>query len=133
MHDFALLRKLCDQNGVSTDESEIAFILRYELERFMKVETDPVGNVIAKNCENPDIIITAHMDEVGLIVKNVTDQGFIEFEKVGGIMDQYLPFQRVIIHAKKKIEGIIALKIDPSMTRESLKSSVVKYQDLYID
>lgn len=84
MLDFSLLKKLCDYKGVSTQEIQIAEILKTELEKFMNnVEIDKMGNVIAKSGNgDPDVLFTAHMDEIGLIVKNITDDGFIEFEKL---------------------------------------------------
>ncbi|MFA4820056.1 MAG: hypothetical protein WC613_03820, partial [Candidatus Aenigmatarchaeota archaeon] len=98
------------------------------------VKIDKAGNVIAlSSSSKPDLLITAHMDEIGLMVKHISDDGFIDFERVGGILDIYLPFQRVVIHGTKDVKGIIAWKIDPSMTREKLKETPVKCSDLYID
>lgn len=67
------------------------------------------------------------------MVKNITENGFIEFEKVGGIIDQFLPYQRVIIHGKENIPGIICVKREAGVTKEELKEKVIRYSDLYID
>jgi len=134
MEDFDLLKRLCDCSGVSTKETKIAEILAAELRTFMpEVKTDRMGNVIARSCEKPDILLIAHMDETGLIAKNVTSEGFIEFEKLGGMLDQFLVQQRVMIHAKEDVPGIVTWKIDPNASRDKLKEMPVKCNDLYID
>ena len=48
-------------------------------------------------------MLAAHMDEVGLLVKHISKEGFISFIKIGGIDDRILPAQRVIIKAKREM------------------------------
>ena len=78
-------------------------------------------------------MLTAHMDEVGLIVKNITKEGFISFIKVGGIDDRILLGQRVIIKNKNKdVLGIIGIK-PIHLQKEEEKNKPINYQDMFID
>ena len=90
------------------------------LRRFRKdVHIDNFGNVIAKKGKGrKKIMLAAHMDEVGLLVKHISKEGFISFIKIGGIDDRILPAQRVIIKAKKgDVAGIIGSK-PPHLQKE---------------
>ncbi|MCX6803925.1 MAG: M42 family peptidase, partial [Candidatus Diapherotrites archaeon] len=134
MEAAKLFEELCNIPGVSTNEENVAKLLKKELSKIMSsIQIDKMGNLIGKSIKNPEILLVAHMDEVGLIVKNITETGFIEFEKLGGILDQYLLGQKVLIHGKKDIIGVIQWKMDSDLTREKLKERVLKNSDLYID
>jgi len=134
MNNFEIFKSLCDASGVSSGELRVSAILKKELTKILAfAEIDKMGNLTGKNRKEADILLVAHMDEIGLMAKNISDTGFIEFEKMGGIIDHYLPAQRVVVHGKKDIRGVIALKIDPELTREKLKEKVLKQSDLYID
>ncbi len=94
-----------------------------------------MGNLVAikkshsKNAKK--ILVTAHMDEIGLMVKNIEKSGFIRFVKVGGIRDVSLLYQEVMIHSPSKdIPGFISA---PYRYFEPDKKKEVKYSDLYID
>jgi len=78
-------------------------------------------------------MLAAHMDEIGLLVKNVTKEGFLNFIKVGGIYDRIFLGQCGIIKTKKKdILGIIGAK-PPHLQKEEDKNKPVKYEDMFID
>ncbi len=132
--NFNLLKTLCECSGVSSDEGKIANIIKCELDKFLNnVSIDKMGNVLGRNNEKEDIVLVTHMDEIGLIVKNITENGFIEFEKVGGIFDQFLPYQKVLVHGNAEATGIICPKIDIDLTREKMREKVIRYSDMYID
>jgi len=131
----SLLRKLIETAGISGYESEIAKIMYSELKKSSDgVQIDNFGNVIAKKGKGKKkIMLTAHMDEIGLMVKHITKEGFIHFIKLGGIDDRILPAQRVIIKSKKgDCVGIIGTK-PPHLQKEEDKKSVLKYEDMFID
>lgn len=130
-----LLKKILSCAGVSGYEKEIAEILRAEFRKSCdKVEIDIFGNVIArKGRGKKKIMLAAHMDEIGLVVKHVTKEGYLHFIKIGGIDDRILPGQRVIIKTKKAdTVGIIGTK-PPHLQKEEDKNKPLKYEDMFID
>lgn len=130
-----LLKKLLEASGISGYEKEVADIMRRELSRSCdEVKVDSLGNVIARKGKGgKKIMLAAHMDEVGFMVKNVTKEGYIHFIKVGGIDDRVLPSQRVLIKsAKGSCVGIIGTK-PPHMQKEEDRKSPLKYEDMFID
>jgi len=130
-----LLKKILEASGVSGYESEISEIMYNEFKRAScDVEIDCLGNVIAKKGKGKiKIMLAAHMDEVGLIVKNITKEGFIGFIKVGGIDDRILLGQRVVIKNKNKdVLGIIGIK-PIHLQKEEEKNKPINYQDMFID
>ena len=74
-----------------------------ELEPYVdSIRKDTMGNLIAvKKGEGPSIMLAAHMDEIGLMVKYIDENGFLRFVGIGGWFDQTLLNQRVIVHGKK--------------------------------
>jgi len=144
-----LLKKIIEAPGISGNESPIAKIMHDELKKICgNAEIDNFGNVIACTRRNgkrrypiasgkgkgkTKIMLAAHMDEIGFMVKHVTKEGFIHFIKVGGIDDRILPAQRVIVKAKKgDCVGIIGTK-PPHLQKEEEKKQPLKYEDMFID
>lgn len=136
-----MLKEILSAAGVSGYESGIARVLKKELEGTgAKVSVDDFGNVIAKKgtgthntgTGKKKIMLAAHMDEIGLMVKYITKEGYIHFIKIGGIDDRILPAQRVIIKAKEDVFGIIGSK-PPHLQKDEEKKSPLKYEDMFID
>jgi Cellulase M and related proteins len=130
-----LLKKIIDAAGISGYEKEIAHIMCAELKKSCdKVQVDNFGNVIAKKGSGKKkIMLAAHMDEIGLMVKHITKEGYVHFIKVGGIDDRVLPAQRVVIKAKKgDCIGVIGTK-PPHLQKEEDKKQPMKYEDMFID
>ncbi|MCK5084760.1 MAG: M42 family metallopeptidase [Candidatus Pacebacteria bacterium] len=130
-----LLEKLSNAHGISGHEKEIRSILEEEIKPFVdEIKTDKLGNLIAtKNGEGPSVMIAAHMDEIGFMVKYIDDDGFIYFAKSGGWFDQTLLNQRVIIHAKNKhIVGVVGSKPPHIMKAEEMKK-IIEIGEMYLD
>ena len=130
-----LLKKIIEAAGISGYEKEIAHIMCSELKKSCdEVKVDSFGNVIAKKGKGKKkIMLTAHMDEIGFMVKHITKEGYIYFIKVGGIDDRVLPAQRVVIKSKKgDCVGIIGTK-PPHLQKEEDKKKPLKYEDMFID
>lgn len=136
MVDFALLAKLTEAFGVPSEEGEIAGLMVEEFKkRGWKSEIDRWGNVIAKSpkCRSNPLMIAAHMDEIGLMVKFVTDKGFLRFIKVGGIDNRILINQRVLIPSNGgKIYGVIGHK-PPHVQKKGGENRAPEAKDLFID
>ncbi|HTY45723.1 MAG TPA: M42 family metallopeptidase [Patescibacteria group bacterium] len=130
-----LLRELLTAPGVSGYEGDVAKIMERQLRKScQEVQSDSFGNVIARKGAGPKkIMLAAHMDEVGLLVKHITREGFIHFIKIGGIDDRLLLGQRVVIKTRTQdVCGIIGVK-PVHLQKEEDKKHPVKYEDMFID
>lgn len=112
---FDLMKRLSEANGISGFEDEITEIMKDELNgQVDSIEKDNLGNLIMTrkgDPEAPSIMLAAHMDEIGLMVRYIDKKGFIRFSKIGGINDQMLLNQPVEVHGKKgPIAGVIGSK-----------------------
>ncbi len=135
MANIELIEKLSNAFGVSGYEKEVRNVLKEEIRGFVdRTETDSMGNLIAlKNMQakGPKIMLNAHMDEVGLIVDYIDENGFLGFKKVGGIDDRLLAGKRVLL-GDKKIPGVIGIKAIHLQTKEEEENSIPS-KNLYID
>ena len=130
------LETLCCLSGVSGREDEIR---DYILERVMpfadEILTDPIGNlmVFKKGERTPakKIMLTAHMDEVGLIVTDITDEGFLRFSSVGGIDRRVLPAKKVYV-GEARIPGVIGGKA-MHMTDAEERKKLPELEEMYVD
>ena len=133
-----LMRELSLAPGVSGSEEEIAKIITRELKDVAdEIETDVLGNVIAtKKGEKkaPTVMLAAHMDEIGLMVKYIDDKGYIYFSVIGGINDQMLMNQTVTVRSSvgEDVIGVIGSK-PPHITPPEERNKVVKAKDMFID
>ncbi len=133
-----LMKELSLAPGVSGSEDEIVNIITRELKDVAdKIETDSMGNVIATKKDQkkaPTVMLAAHMDEIGLMVKYIDDNGFIIFTTIGGINDQMLMNQTVTIHSTvgEPVVGVIGSK-PPHVTSPEERNKIVKYKDMFID
>lgn len=131
----SLLEKLSNAHGISGWEGSVQQIVRDEIAPFVdEMRADSLGNLIAtKKGERPSIMIEAHADEIGLMVKQVDEKGFIRFIRIGGWFDQTLLNQRVIIHTRSgSVVGVIGSK-PPHVMKEEERKKVVEARDMFID
>lgn len=130
-----MLKKLCNAFGPSGCEDEVREIVLKEITPFCdSVKVDKMGNIIAfkkGKSSNKKFMADAHMDEVGFIIKNITDEGTLKFDEVGGIDPRVLPGKKVLV-GDKKIPGVIGVKaLHLSLREEREKSTPIN--KLYID
>src|SRR5665811_2287859 len=99
------------------------------------IRKDVMGNLIAtKKGEGPSIMLAAHMDEIGLMVKYIDDNGFLRFVEIGGWFDQTLLSQRVILHGKKgPIAGVIGCKSPHLMKDEAVSYTHLRAHETVLD
>lgn len=111
-----LLEQVCNTPGVSGFEDPIQAVVEETLRpRCDSVHRDRMGNVIGlKKASNAPpgerplrVVLAAHADEIGMMVKHIDADGFIRFEPVGGLNAQAIVSQRVIIHGRKTVNGVI--------------------------
>jgi len=135
-----LLRKLAEAHGISGYESEIRSIIEVELDEYVdEIKIDRLGNLIArKRGKKPSVMIAAHLDEIGFMVKHISDEGFIFFSTIGGWFEQTLLNQRVILHVENAtgtrggLYGVIGAK-PPHLMKKEEREKVVKSEDMFID
>jgi putative aminopeptidase FrvX len=132
----ALLQMFSDAHGLSGYEESVAELLRKELEPLVDdVRTDSTGNVIGiRKGEGPTVMVAAHMDEIGLAVSHIDDEGFLRFVSVGGFYDPIVLGQRVVIHghAGKMLPGVVGSRPIHLMDAEQ-RTKVPKLKEMFID
>lgn len=131
----AFLKKLLDTPGPSGFESAPAKVWREEAGKFAKVRADVAGNSIAEvNPEgSPTIMLAGHIDEIGVIVTYIDDEGYVYITSIGGWDPQVLVAQRIRFLAKDgDVFGVVGKKpIHLIKTEDREKASKVK--DLWVD
>ena len=131
------LEKLSNAQGVAGREDEARNLMVKLLKPYAdEVSVDRMENVVAvkKGKKNGlKVMLAAHMDEVGLMVKNVTKEGFVQFTKMGGIDDRILLAQKVnILTSAASLPGIIGAK-PPHIQKEEERKKIVAYDEMFID
>ncbi|MCX6817963.1 MAG: M42 family metallopeptidase [Candidatus Aenigmarchaeota archaeon] len=130
-----LLKRLVDSASISGYEKNIRDLISKEIKPYVdEIKIDKIGNLICKKGSgSPKVMLTAHMDEVGLMVKYIDDDGFIKFEPVGGWDPKVLLSQKFKIHGTKgPVIGVIGSKPIHLQDREDV-NKVVKLNDMFID
>jgi putative aminopeptidase FrvX len=131
------LEKLSNANGVTGSEEEVRKLMIKLMKPYVdEITVDKLENVIAVKKGKktaPKVMLAAHMDEIGLMVKNITKEGFIKFTKMGGIDDRILQAQKVIIFTKKgPLPGIVGSK-PPHIQKEEERKKIITFDELFID
>ena len=131
-----LIKELCALNGVSGDEDRVREFIRGQAEPYAdSIRTDALGNLIVfkkgTKTTGHKLLMAAHMDEVGLIVTHVTDEGYLKFDFVGGV-DRRVAIGKSVVLGDQAIQGIIGLKAIHLVSREERKKTP-KTDSMYID
>ncbi|MGJ8660756.1 MAG: M42 family metallopeptidase [Bacteroidota bacterium] len=130
-----LLAQICKTPGAPGFENKVRELVMEEIKPYVdEVEVDNLGNVYAikRGTSNKKVMVGAHMDEIGFMVTHIDDQGFIRFHTLGGFDPKTLTAQRVIIHGKQDIIGVMASKPIHVMTADE-RNKVAKITDYFID
>lgn len=135
MIDVALLKKICETPGAPGFEQKIRELIIKEVSPMVDaIEVDPMGNVIAlkKGRADKKVMIAAHMDEISFITTHIDDDGFLRFHTLGGFDPKTLTAQRVIVHGKKDLYGVMGSKPIHVMKPDE-RNKAPQMQDYYID
>ena len=129
-----MLKDLCALCGTSGYEDDIITFIETILKRNdISYKTDRLGNIVVKQGKSPEnIALFAHMDEVGLVVRGITEDGMIKFAAIGGISAEILLSSQVII-GKNKINGVIGNIPKHLIKKKSKKADKIEINDLFID
>lgn len=133
--DVKLLAEICEVAGAPGYEKRIRDIVLREVTPLVdEVKIDNLGNVTAikKGKEAKKVMIGAHMDEISFIVTHIEDGGFLRFHTLGGFDPKTLTAQRVIVHGKEDLVGVMGSKPIHVMTAEE-RTKLPKTTDYFID
>lgn len=133
--NVSLLKEICEVAGAPGYEQRIReFIIKEVSPLVDEIKVNNMGNVYAiKKGKNPKkVMIGAHMDEIGFIVTHIDDNGFVRFHTLGGFDPKTLTAQRVIIHGKKDVIGVMGAKPIHVMSAEE-RTKNAKTTDYFID
>ncbi|MDP4085363.1 MAG: M42 family metallopeptidase [Bacillota bacterium] len=132
-----MLKDLTDAKGVPGNEREVREVMKKYIAPYAdEISTDGLGSLIAKKVGKeggPKIMVAGHLDEVGFMVTQIDDKGFLRFQPVGGWWSQVMLAQRVTIVTKKgDVTGIIGSK-PPHILSPEARKKPVEIKDMFID
>jgi putative aminopeptidase FrvX len=133
--NIPLLKEICETAGAPGYEQRIREIVLREVKSLAdEVSVDNMGNVTAikKGKQSKRAMVAAHMDEIGFIVTHIDEKGFLRFHTLGGFDPKTLTAQRVIVHGKKDLVGVMGSKPIHIMSEEE-RTKPVKITDFFID
>ncbi len=132
-----MLKELTDANGIPGNEKEAREVMKKHISSYAdEITYDHLGSLIAKKtgkANGPRIMIAGHLDEIGFMITNIDDKGFLKFETVGGWWSQVMLAQRVNIMTRKgNIVGVIGSK-PPHILPADQRKKAVEIKDMFID
>ena len=127
-----LLKELTQTVGVSGCEENITALLKKKLSLYGDVTVDSMNNVFCTFGEGYHFLLDAHLDEIGLIVTDITDDGFIKFSNCGGIDARPLPAMEVSVWGREEVKGVIST-LPPHLQSASDEKKIPKLSELAID
>jgi putative aminopeptidase FrvX len=127
-----LLMRMMEIYGTSGNENEIRKLILKEIRKHVKdVKVDRFGNVIAhKGGAGPKIMLAAHMDEVGLIIRSISEKGNIRCSVIGSLEPVSLIGQRVHMHGKRMVHGIATT---PEISDDEGLDELPEIEDMIIE
>lgn len=133
--NFPLLKEICETPGAPGYEHRIREVVLRETRPVAdSVHIDNMGNVTAmrKGRTDKKVMIAAHMDEISFIVTHVDDEGFARVHTLGGFDPKTLTAQRVIVHGREDVIGVMGSKPIHIMSPEERKKAP-EIKDYFID
>lgn len=132
-----VIKRLSSLHGVSGHEYLIAEDIK---ELFsgccQNVTADPLGNVVgiqkSSTPNAPAVMLEAHMDEIGFMITDIDDNGFLYLTAIGGIDSRILPGKEIVIHGREDVVGVIGAK-PPHVTSPEERDKAIPIKDLYVD
>ncbi len=133
MREF--LKRLLETNGASGNEDKVRALIEEKLNGRFEYTADRIGNLYAHSGgffpNDIKLMITAHMDEVALMITHITKEGYLKFQSIGGMDERILPGKAVHI-GEKKIAGIIG-SLAIHLQTKSQRDKITEMRDLFID
>lgn len=134
---LTMLKDLTDAKGIPGNEREVREVMKKYIAPYAdEVTTDGLGSLIARKVGKeggPKIMVAGHLDEVGFMITQIDDKGFLRFQTVGGWWSQVMLAQRVTIVTKKgEVIGVIGSK-PPHILSPEARKKPVEIKDMFID
>jgi len=133
--NFSLLSELCEAPGPPGHEEAVREIVRRELEPLCdSVEVDIFGNVIGlrRGSGEGRLMVSGHMDEIAFMVSSIHEDGFLHFVPLGGFDPKTLTAQRVVVHGREQLMGVMGSKPIHLLTDDERKKPL-QLSDFTID
>ena len=131
-----LLRELTETDGIPGQESLVRQVMARHLQPLGVLERDGLGSLCCirrGSADRPRVMLAAHMDEIGFVVSDVTDQGYLRLQTVGGWWEQVMLAQRVTVHTRLgALPGVVGSK-PPHVLPAEERKKVVERKDMFID
>jgi endoglucanase len=136
--NIELLKRLCETPGIASREDRVREVVIKELRPLVdELTVDVMGNVIAvkKGSGGPRVMIAAHMDEIGFLVRHIDDQGFVRLQPVGGFDPRVLIAQRVLVHTSdgRSYRGAVQPAAKPIHLLDPSDVKAPKLEELFVD
>ncbi len=135
-----LLKELTEAHGTSGYEDAIREIVKRELGGLGTLSTDSMGNLICVKAGTAGssakkLMLAAHMDEIGFVVKFIDSNGFLRLNPLGGWDPRQMNSQRVVVHTKSgPIQGVLMYGTKPAhLLSDSEKAQGQKLDDFFVD
>ncbi len=129
-----ILQKLSNADGASGSEKNAAETAVELLKPYCPDAVIENGNVIGTfgkfSGKKRSLLLDAHIDQIGMIVTYITDDGFIKFSNLGGIDRRLLPAQQVVIHGKRDIKGVVC-SVPPHLSKG--EKNVLTFDEAAVD
>lgn len=143
METGEVLARLAGAVGVSGHEDDVASLIEQLWQPYAdEIRRDALGNLIAlvrgEGLETPDgrrasVMWAAHMDEIGLVVAAIEEEGFLRVDAIGGVDARAILAQEVIVHTRQgPLAGVIGTK-PPHLTTDEEARKLPRLRDLFVD
>lgn len=127
-----LLKELTQTVGVAGCEENIVRLLENKLSEYGEVTVDSMNNVCCTFGEGYHFLLDAHLDEIGFVVTEITEDGFLKISNCGGIDTRPLPAMEVSIWGREEIRGVIST-LPPHLQTSDDEKKVPKLSELSVD
>jgi putative aminopeptidase FrvX len=136
--NLGLLKQLTETPGTSGREEQVrALVLREMTPLVDEISVDALGNVIGvkRGSGKTKVMLAAHMDEIGFLVKHVDEKGYIRVQPVGGHDASVLVAQRVLVHTEQHgaLRGVLTAARKPIHLQREKAEGAVALTDLFVD
>ena len=132
MNTLELIKKLVNVPAVSGAENNLENVLREILEPIGTVSTDSMNNLYCTVGDGYHFLLDAHTDEIGFVVTEITDGGFLKISACGGVDNRLLLASEVSVWGKREVRGVIST-LPPHLLKDDDENKVPEISDVAID
>lgn len=124
---------LCEKAGTSGDESLAAEYAKELLNKYMPAQIDVSGSVVGSTEKGKmHILLDAHIDSIGLVVRGIDEKGYILVDRVGGMDERVLTGAEVTVHGKEELFGVIC-SVPPHLQKGDNKKELLNLKEMAVD